>query len=133
MFRRSCRGREEGAAATEFALIAPLLIMLFFGVVQIGLAIYRTQLVEAAAREAARVASVGAPADDVLLAAINAAPGFDASELTVDTSDLCASQGDDTVVSVSAASDRLNFEIPFVGSYTPTYSASATFRCEAST
>ena len=50
---------EDGAAATEFALIAPLLILLFFGIVWFGLLIYRAQVLESATREGARQASIG--------------------------------------------------------------------------
>lgn len=131
MSSRLHRGHEEGAAALEFALIAPLLIVLFFGIVQIGIAVYRTQVIEAAAREGARVASVGGDESEVTAAVEAAATGFDSdTELTIDTTNLCEALPDDTVVEVAASGDRLNFTIPFVGSYTPTFTASATFRCE---
>lgn len=127
---------EAGAAATEFVLIAPILVVFFFGIFHVGLAIYRTQVIEASAREGARVASVGAPAADVEAAAWSAAPGFAPSELEVDTNDLCSGSGDDTTVTVTAdgaTSPRLDFSIPFVGSWSPTYTATAVFRCERTT
>jgi hypothetical protein len=49
----------EGASAVEFALILPLLILLVVGVFEFGLAWYRTQNLASAAREGARLASVG--------------------------------------------------------------------------
>ncbi len=138
MLHRTSRresGSAEGAAAVEFAFIAPLLIMLFFGIVQIGILVYRAQVIEASAREAARVASVGNPADEVEDAAIAAATMFDPSVLTVDTTDLCDNSSDDTTVVVTAsdADGSLDYEIPFVGSFSPTLSATATFRCERAT
>jgi Flp pilus assembly protein TadG len=52
------RDRDSGAAAVEFALILPILILLIFGLVQFGLAYNRLQGMQAAAREGARVASL---------------------------------------------------------------------------
>jgi hypothetical protein len=50
---------EGGAAAVEFAILLPLLVMLLFGILQLGLAFEdRIQAINAA-REAARVAAVG--------------------------------------------------------------------------
>ncbi len=135
MCRRPRSGHEEGAAATEFALIAPLLIVLFFGIVQFGIATYRIQVIEASAREAARVASVGFGAADVEEAAENAAPGFTSAEVTSTIEDVCDEAGDDVTVRVVAtdAGGRLDVTVPFFGSFTPTFSAEATFRCEAET
>jgi Flp pilus assembly protein TadG len=53
------RGTDEGAAAVEFALIAPLLFILLFGIVVFGMGFYTQQGAAAAAREAARRAAVG--------------------------------------------------------------------------
>lgn len=130
---------QEGAAAVEFALIAPLLILLFFGIVQFGITIFRAQVIEASAREAARVASVGGTAAEIEAAADDAAPGFTDAEVTsafvqvAGADDDCGSIGDDTSVVVTASGSRLNFEIPFFGSFTPNFSSTATFRCEAVT
>lgn len=121
---------EAGAAATELALIAPILIVLFFGIVQVGLAVWRSQVIEAAAREGARVASVGGGDDDVETAADNAATGFTDTEVLSTITDPCDALGDDVTVYVTASGLRLNFEIPFVGAYTPVYDSEATFRCE---
>ncbi len=57
--------REDGAAAVEFALIAGVLAMLIFGMLQYGLAFFQLQNLRAAAREGARVGAVGATADQV--------------------------------------------------------------------
>ena len=42
---------EHGAAAVEFAIIAPLLFMLIFGMLQYGLAFFQVQNLRSAARE----------------------------------------------------------------------------------
>jgi Flp pilus assembly protein TadG len=49
---------ERGASAVEFALVLPLLVLLVFGIAQFGIAFFRYQGVQAAAREGARVASL---------------------------------------------------------------------------
>lgn len=56
--RRPC---DEGAAAVEFALVSVLLLTLLFGVLQYGYFFYQATAVEHAAREGARIASLGIP------------------------------------------------------------------------
>lgn len=51
--------RDDGASAVEFALIAPLLFLLLFGIIEFGLGYYTMQGAADAAREAARRAAVG--------------------------------------------------------------------------
>ena len=55
--RARLRG-ERGAAAVEFALILIPLTFLLVGVAQMGLTLFKTQALQAAAREGARVASL---------------------------------------------------------------------------
>jgi Flp pilus assembly pilin Flp len=50
---------QEGAAAVEFALLLPLLVLLLFGFIQFGLAFNTRIQATNAAREAARQAVVG--------------------------------------------------------------------------
>jgi GTPase involved in cell partitioning and DNA repair len=60
MFRRlHARRHESGAAAVEFALVLPILILLIFGIIQYGIYFWARQSAVAAAREAARRSSVG--------------------------------------------------------------------------
>jgi Flp pilus assembly protein TadG len=65
---RTRLGREDGAAAVEFALIAGLLAMLIFGMMEYGLAFWQLQNLRAASREGARVAAIGGRGSDVLTA-----------------------------------------------------------------
>jgi Flp pilus assembly pilin Flp len=51
--------QQDGAAAVEFALLLPLLILLLFGFIQFGLAFNSRIQATNAAREAARLAVVG--------------------------------------------------------------------------
>ncbi|WP_129788416.1 TadE/TadG family type IV pilus assembly protein [Promicromonospora panici] len=56
MPRLRTRGhRERGAAAVEFALVLPILLLLIFGIVEIGRAYYVQTTLSAAAREGVRV------------------------------------------------------------------------------
>jgi Flp pilus assembly pilin Flp len=53
------RRDEDGAAAVEFALLLPLLVLLLFGLIEFGLAFNKRIQATNAAREAARMAVVG--------------------------------------------------------------------------
>jgi hypothetical protein len=53
---RPCRRNRQGAAAVEFALVAPLFFVMVFGMIEFGRAIMVQQIITNAAREGARVA-----------------------------------------------------------------------------
>lgn len=50
---------EKGQVFVEFALLLPLLLLLFLGIVQFGILFYGQITVTSAAREGARLASIG--------------------------------------------------------------------------
>ena len=54
---RRCRG-DDGAALVEFALVAPFLFLLIFGIIEFGWAFYQSSDVRHGARETARLAAV---------------------------------------------------------------------------
>jgi Flp pilus assembly protein TadG len=58
MNRALTRGGEAGAAAVEFALVAPLLVLLVCGIVDLGRAYATLNQLAASAREGARLAAV---------------------------------------------------------------------------
>ena len=63
---------ESGASAVEFALLLPLLMMILFGILEFGLALYRQAILTNASREGARLGIVqSTPA--ITTAQINAA------------------------------------------------------------
>ncbi|MDN4172854.1 pilus assembly protein [Nocardioides sp. SOB77] len=61
-WHRERHGKEGGAAAVEFALLLPLLLMLVFGIIQYGLYFWTMQGGSDIARDAARLSAVGTPA-----------------------------------------------------------------------
>lgn len=54
---------EDGAAAVEFAIIAPLLFLLIFGIIQFGIFFAQDLALSNAARQAARAAAVPSTGD----------------------------------------------------------------------
>ena len=56
---------KKGAAAVEFAIILPLIVMLVFGTIEFGLMFYNKQVITNASREAARSAITGATVSEV--------------------------------------------------------------------
>jgi Flp pilus assembly protein TadG len=58
MFRRA-RQEDDGAAALEFGIIAPVLVLLVFGIMSFGLLFAQTLSMDNAARQGARFGAVG--------------------------------------------------------------------------
>src|SRR5215469_15927355 len=59
--RRGSASSERGAAAVEFALLLPLLLLLVFGIIDFGRAINAQITITQAAREGARAHALGDP------------------------------------------------------------------------
>lgn len=49
---------ESGASAVEFALLLPVLMMILFGIIEFGMALYRQSILTNASREGARLGIV---------------------------------------------------------------------------
>ena len=65
-FRRKRTSRNErGAAAVEFALLLPLLVVILFGIIEFGIALSRVIAYTSAAREGARYAAVHCAPDAI--------------------------------------------------------------------
>ena len=64
---------ERGAAAVEFALVVPLLVLLLVGIAEIGRAYYLQTTLSGAAREGVRVMALSNDAGQARTAARNAA------------------------------------------------------------
>lgn len=121
----SARRRDDGAVAVEFALIAPLLLLLVFGLIQYGFYFWSMQGGSSAAREAARRAAVGQPATcaefrDYVKDRIGVTGEKDSADITRSYTDVAGnavapadvSVGD--VVTVSVTFNSYDMNIPFV-------------------
>jgi len=80
---RRFRDREEGASAVEFAIVASLLLLILFGIIQFGIAYNRVQGLNSAGREGARAASIGVPINGVVQRVKDAASLFLPTDLTI--------------------------------------------------
>jgi Flp pilus assembly protein TadG len=135
-------GSERAAAAVEFAIVAPLLFMLIFGVIQFGIAFLEVQSIRGAVREGGRAAAVGGDVDAARDAVISAAAGAIPASLegSISVSSTCVKGADQegTDVAVSFPVGALNggtgipIQIPFIPPMTLTPTVTAHFRCEVS-
>jgi len=111
----TCRNRRKrrGAAAVEFALTAPVLFLLVFGMIEVGRALMVQHLLTNAARDGARAAILdGAAASDVQSQVTSYLSGSSVSGSTVTVSpdplDL-AEIGDPVSVNVEVPFDSVNW------------------------
>jgi Flp pilus assembly protein TadG len=81
-WKRSFR-RQEGAAAVEFAIVASLLFLLIFGIIDFGFAFHAWNNTANAAREGARRAAVDPNTSDIIARTQQAADTLDASKLSI--------------------------------------------------
>ena len=72
---RPTNHREDGAAALEFGLVIPIIIMLIFGIIQYGYLYWALQTAAATAREATRQLIVGTDEACALANAVKMASG----------------------------------------------------------
>jgi Flp pilus assembly protein TadG len=130
--------RQRGAALVEFAIVAPLLILLLFGIVEFGWVLAQFNEVRHAAQEGARWGAVsrpdidggGAGSSDLVARACNAANLPSGSTLSVTAATGGGAKGDTATVTVTAniaSLTGLNFITVFLP---PSLSNTATFRLE---
>jgi Flp pilus assembly protein TadG len=131
---RRFQDRERGAAAVEFALILPLLIVLVFGIVQFSIAYNRAQGLHAAAREGARLASLPQTTQGDISARVTSSlagvPLSGSANITVNPASAkpCQDRSGQTVtVTVTAVTD---LDVPLWGSVSKNLTGKGQFRCE---
>ncbi|WP_244288008.1 TadE/TadG family type IV pilus assembly protein [Cryobacterium flavum] len=104
---------ERGAAAVEFALVLPILIILIFFIIEFG-RLYNIQIsITGAAREGARSMAIHNVVDDAKTATLNAAPSvpLTAGEVTVSPT-TCATDSTITVT-VKHTVDLISGYLPY--------------------
>lgn len=136
--RTTVRG-ESGAAAVEFALIAPLLFMILFGIMQFGIVWSQKEIFVQAAREGARYAAVACEdgscaAGEVATRVQDASVGYPITDgtgaITVTPSPGCSATDTSQTVTVQW-SQAFTIQIPFIPTMDIDAPIKAVFRCEA--
>ena len=126
------RVTDRGASLVEFAMVAPLLIMLVMGIIDFGWILSQNQDVRHGAREAARLAAVDAGSVGAMTTlACNAMPVSNGATVTFDRG--TGAVGATGVVTIDAPVTTLTgfSSLPFVGAlYPTTFTESLTFRLE---
>lgn len=74
---------QRGAALVEFALVSALLFLILFGIIEVGLLLGDQAQVGAAAREAARSASVGSTIENAETSGVHAGSGIQLTAASV--------------------------------------------------
>lgn len=123
---------ERGNALAEFALVLPLLMMLVFGMIEMGFALSAAQSIEAAAREGGRLASLQstttAEVVDRVDQALVGVPLQSGPVVSVAPGGCAGREGQPVTVTVTGWQQ---LSIPFVVDRQVELSSEAVFRCEA--
>jgi Flp pilus assembly protein TadG len=107
----------------EFAMVAPLFVMLIVGLLQFGRAYSVMISLEGAAREGARSLALGEPTATVETKTRSAAPAVVIDSVSQQK---CTQAGGQAVV---IAKKNITFSIPLVPTMTKTLEAQAAMRC----
>jgi Flp pilus assembly protein TadG len=139
----SGRQNERGAAAVEFALVMPVMLMLVFGLIQYGLYFWAMQSGTQAADATARQLSVGNCQDSTALrtfvtnqlgSAASAAPTISEVYTRVDGTPGLATNSAGGTVKVTLTFPTVNLHLPFVPFLSnPSVAQSVTARVEDTT
>lgn len=101
------QGRDRGAVAVEFALVAPILLALLAGIVEFSNAFNAQISVTQAAREAAREMAITNSQDDARAAAAHGAPGLDTAAFTYTFTPAACTDDGTVTVGISYTADTL--------------------------
>lgn len=131
---RRAVSRQEGAAAVEFALVAGVLLLLVFGIIEFGKVFSELGVLNSAARAGARTAAVRAGEPDVRNAIAAAAGPYEVDftnfQMTTESAaSLCdeATQGESITVGWDQSFEMRIFLLPDVTKIVP---IQGVFRCE---
>jgi Flp pilus assembly protein TadG len=102
---RHCRSNRRGAAAVEFAIVAPVFFLLVFGMIEFGRMVMVQQVITNASREGARIAVLDGTTGAEVLAAVDdylSPANLTGADVTVDpTEPSTAGYGEPVTVTVS--------------------------------
>jgi Flp pilus assembly protein TadG len=129
------RGDDRGAVAVEFALLVPLLVVILFAIVSVGIALFRVVNYTSAAREGARYAAVHCRPEatvctqELIVARVTqAANGNPVGPGTPNADRDCSlTPGEPVTV---AWEQMVPVHIPLLPDLTFTMTVAGTFRCE---
>lgn len=113
---------QKGQSLVEFALIVPLILLLLFGMFDIGRVLFSAVALEHAAREGARVASVGKTNADVIASINNATTGLDSSRVSVSISTEARTSGENIEIHLSYPVSMIN---PLMRSFQSSFTISS--------
>jgi Flp pilus assembly protein TadG len=128
---RICRKYRRGAAVVEFAFVAPLFVMLVFGMIEFGRLVMVQQMLTNASREGARLGVLSDTTDTEVKSKV--VSYLSSSSITIATSDVSVSypdSGEAVAVTVSVPFNQVSW-LPspmFLSGYT--LSAGSTMRRE---
>ena len=103
---------QQGAAAVEFALILPIFLLMLFGIMDFGYMINRSSIVNNAARDGARQASLGESEDVVRASVLNSLDGMPGA--TVDVSCVPAAGNGPCTLASHARGDEARVRVRYV-------------------
>lgn len=128
------RADDRGAVAVEFALLVPLLVVILFAIIAVGIALFRVVNYTSAAREGARYAAVhcrpeatACTPDLIVTRVTQAANGNPISGTPIADRDCSVTPGEPVTVSWE---QMVPVHIPLVPDLTFTMTVAGTFRCE---
>ena len=134
--REKRKHNRTGAAVVEFAFVAPLLIMLTFGMLELGRLVMVKQLMINASREGARLAVLPATSDQEVKAQVVAELAVGAIYVTEDDVDVIPSlaqapAGTPVTVSISVNSSAVSWIPKPMFVFDQTIEAATTMRRES--
>ena len=129
------RADDRGAVAVEFALLVPLLVVILFAIIAVGIALFRVVNYASAAREGARYAAVHCRPEaavctpDLIVTRVTQAANGNPVGPGTPTADQDCSVTPGEPVTVSWE-QMVPVHIPLVPDLTFTMTVAGTFRCE---
>lgn len=132
MIRRKQRGQRRGSAVVETAVVAPLLLLAMFGILELGQAYHIKQTVALASREGCRAAALPGGNLGDAQAAVDASMGLSGLTGYTVTSNISSVGPNDTQVwvKVSIPFNRASFTGTMLGGGTYNISSTTTMRRE---